>query len=152
MKNLFASFLLAGGLIVSLAAIAPAQEASTQSSATATSTQNDYNTATDNTYNSGAPDTSNSAPDASSPAPNTSNPNVRTLSGCLQQGAGANEYTLYGYNANSWELVSNSVDLAAHVGQVVEVAYVPRRTNGSNGASRPFIVTDLVMVSSSCSW
>ena len=153
MKTLFASWLLAGGLIVSLAAVAPAQDtASTQPSATATSTQNDYNTATDNTYNSGAPDTSNPAPDASSPAPNTSNPNVRTLSGCLQRGAGANEYTLYGYNANSWELVSNSVDLAAHVGQAVEIAYAPRASNGANGASRPFIVTDLVMVSSSCSW
>lgn len=137
MKTLFASWLVAGGLIVGLAAIAPAQDtASTQSNTAATSTQNPYNTATDNSYDSGAP--------------NTSNPNVRTLSGCLQQGAGANEYTLYGYNANSWELVSNSVDLAAHVGQAVEVAYVPQQRE--NGANHPLIVTDLVMVSSGCSW
>ncbi len=144
MRTLFASWLLAGGLIVSLAAVAPAQDtASTQSSAGATSNQNDYNTATDNTYNSGAPDASN-------PAPNTGNSNVRTLSGCLREGAGANEYALYGDNANSWEVVSNSVDLAAHVGQVVKIAYLPRSANGSNGANRPLVVTDLVMVSSSC--
>jgi len=150
MKTLFASCLLAGGMIVSLAAIAPAQDtASTQSNATA-STQNDYNTATDNTYNSGAPDTSNPAPNASNPAPNTGSSNVRTLSGCLREGAGANEYALYGDNANSWEVVSNSVDLAAHVGQVVEIAYLPRSATGSNGANRPLVVTDLVMVSSSC--
>ena len=144
MKTLFASWLLAGGLIVSLAAAAPAQDtASTQSSATATSTQNDYNTDTDNANHSGAPNASN-------PAPNTGSSDVRKLSGCLREGAGANEYALYGDNANSWEVVSNSVDLAAHVGQVVEIAYLPRSANGSNGANRPLVVTDLVMVSSSC--
>jgi len=137
MKTLFASWLLVGGLVLGLTAIAQAQNAtSTQPGSTASSTPNNYATATNNSYNSGAPGASNSS--------------VRTLSGCLQQGAGANEYTLYGYNANSWELASNSVDLAAHVGQAVEIAYIPQPRE--NGANHPLIVTDLVMVSSSCEW
>ncbi len=152
MKTLFASWLLAAGLILSLAAIAPAQDRSSAPSSNNTpmSSPNDYNTATDNTYNAGAPNANNPAAQASTPTANTSKANVRTLSGCLREGAGANEYTVYGNNANSWEVVSNNVDLAAHVGQAVKVAYVPRSANGSNGANKPLVVTNLVMVSSSC--
>ena len=138
---------------MSLAAIAPAQDRSSAPSSNTTpmSSPNDYNTATDNTYNSGAPNASNPAPNTANNTSGTTNKNVRTLSGCLREGAGANEFSLYGSNANSWEVVSNNVDLAAHVGQVVEVAYVPRSNNGTNGATRPLVVTDIVMVSSSCS-
>jgi hypothetical protein len=151
MKTLFASWLLAGGLLLGFAAIASAQDRSSAPSSNNTpmSSQNDYNTATDNTYNAGATNAGNPAPQTNAPAAR-SKPNVRTLSGCLREGAGANEYTVYGNNANSWEVVSNNVDLAAHVGQAVEVAYLPRSTNGSNGANKPLVVTDLVMVSSSC--
>jgi hypothetical protein len=139
MKILLASWLVAGGLFLSVAGVAQAQDStSTQPGSTATSAQNDYNTPTDDSYNAAAPD--------------TSNPNVRTLSGCLQQGAGANEFALFGSNANSWELVSNSVDLAAHVGQAVEIAFVNQSNSSSDGSRQPLIVTDLVMVSSSCSW
>jgi hypothetical protein len=152
MKTSFASWLLAGGLLLGFAVIAPAQDRSSAPSSNNTpmSSSNDYNTATDNTYNAGAPNGSNPAPQTSAPAANTSNSKVRTLSGCLREGAGANEYALYGNNANSWEVVSNNVDLAAHVGQAVEVAYVPRSANGSNGANKPLVVTGLVMISSSC--
>jgi hypothetical protein len=152
MKTLFASWLLAGGMLLGFAAIAPAQDRSSAPSSNNTpmTSPNDYNTATDNTYNAGATNAGNAAPQTNAPAANTTKPNVRTLSGCLREGAGANEYAVYGNNANSWEVVSNNVDLAAHVGQAVEVTYVPRSANGSNGANKPLVVTNLVMVSSSC--
>ncbi len=146
MKSVILSCLLAGGLSLAVAGMASAQDAATrEQTLPPTATQNDNfsrptgdASASDNNYAAG-PDSETNAP-------------VRTLSGCLQEGAGANEYTLFGGNANSWELVSNSVDLAAHVGQAVTIAYVPQPNGENNGASRPLVVTDLVMVSSSCSW
>lgn len=143
MKTLFASCLLAGAMIVSLAATAPAQD-------TSATNQNPYNTATDDTvYNSGsgAP-----TPNTGNQASNTATSKLRTLSGCLQRGAGANEYTLYGYNANSWEVVSNTVDLAAHVGQAVEITYISQPADSNYGGSRPLVVSNVGMLSSSCSW
>ena len=103
MKTLFASWLLAGGLILSLAAIASAQDRSSAPSSNNTpmSSPNDYNTATDNTYNAGAPNGSNPAPQTSAAPAKSNNSKVRTLSGCLREGAGANEYAVYGNNANS---------------------------------------------------
>jgi hypothetical protein len=132
MKNVFALFLLIAGLLLSAAGIAQAQDY-TQAPQSPTATPTDNATAADNNYTPG-------------------NAGVQTLSGCLQTGAGANEYTLFGPDANSWEITSNSIDLAAHVDQAVRVAYVPPQQSGSNGTDKPFIVTDLQMVSSSCDW
>ena len=100
-----------------------------------------------------APQSQNATAAPSSDAASSGANSVRTLSGCLQQGAGANEYTLFGQDATSWELRSVRVDLSAHVGQAVTVAYVTSANNSktSAGAGTPIVVTDLVMVSSSCS-
>lgn len=54
------------------------------------------------------------------------NSNVVTLWGCLGLGAGADEYTLYGQNATSWEVKSNSVDLRAFEREAVTVAAIPQ--------------------------
>jgi hypothetical protein len=149
MKTLFALWLLAGGLLLGAVGVASAQDDATSSQRTLppTATQNDNFTP----LNSGDQSTT-SGSDYAADNPAQANANVRTLTGCLQEGAGADEYTLFGRNANWWELVSNSVDLAAHVGQLVEIAYVPQQNAGNNGANRPLVVTDLVMVSSGCSW
>jgi hypothetical protein len=45
---------------------------------------------------------------------------VRTLTGCLQSNGG-NEYKLLAQNGSTWEIRSDSVDLASHVGQTVTV-------------------------------
>jgi ABC-type sugar transport system substrate-binding protein len=44
---------------------------------------------------------------------------ARTLTGCLQKGDGANEYALTAKDGSTWELRSDSVDLAPHVGHTV---------------------------------
>ena len=45
----------------------------------------------------------------------------RTLTGCLQPGDGANEYVLTAKDGSTWELRSDSVDLAPHVGHTVSI-------------------------------
>jgi len=44
---------------------------------------------------------------------------VRTVTGCLQKGDGASEYALTGEDGGTWEIRSDAVDLASHVGQTV---------------------------------
>ena len=130
MKNLFVLMLLTTALLIGAAGRAQAQ---TPASPNAPAAQSNA---------AGAPINAGGAANS-----------IRTLSGCLQQGAGASEYTLFGPDANSWELKSNRVDLSAHVGQAVTVAYViSPNAKVAAGASAPLMVTDLVMVSSSCSW
>jgi hypothetical protein len=45
--------------------------------------------------------------------------NVRTLTGCLQKGDSAKEYQLVGDDGSTWEVRSDAVDLASHVGHTV---------------------------------
>jgi hypothetical protein len=47
--------------------------------------------------------------------------NVRTLTGCLQKGDGAEEYELLAENGSTWELRSDSVNLGSHLGQKVTI-------------------------------
>ena len=49
----------------------------------------------------------------------TTHSDVRTITGCLQKGDGANEYALTGQNGSTWEVRSDAVNLASHVGQKV---------------------------------
>jgi hypothetical protein len=49
------------------------------------------------------------------------NSNVRTVTGCLQQGDNAKEFSLLGQDGGTWEIRSDSVDLAGHVGQTVTI-------------------------------
>jgi len=44
---------------------------------------------------------------------------VRTITGCLQSGEGGGEYAMTGRDGSTWEVRSDSVDLASHVGQMV---------------------------------
>lgn len=46
---------------------------------------------------------------------------ARTLTGCLKQGDGANEYVLTAKDGSTWELRSDSVDLAPHVGHTATI-------------------------------
>lgn len=55
--------------------------------------------------------------------------NVRTITGCLQKGESADEYNLTGRDGSTWELKSDSVNLAPHVGHTVTVTgAVPHAT------------------------
>jgi hypothetical protein len=44
-----------------------------------------------------------------------------TLTGCLQKGDGANEFALTAKDGSTWELRSDSVNLAPHVGHTVTI-------------------------------
>jgi hypothetical protein len=46
---------------------------------------------------------------------------VRKLTGCLHKGDGANEFVLNAKNGSRWELRSDSVDMAPHVGHTVTI-------------------------------
>lgn len=46
---------------------------------------------------------------------------VRKLTGCLQQGDGANEFVLHAKDGSRWELRSKSVEMAPHVGHTVTI-------------------------------
>ena len=46
---------------------------------------------------------------------------ARTLTGCLQKGDEANEYVLTASDGSTWELRSDTVDLAPHVGHTVTI-------------------------------
>ena len=52
---------------------------------------------------------------------NDTHSNVRTLTGCLQKGDGANEYNLMAEDGSTWEVRSDSVNLASHVGHTVTI-------------------------------
>ena len=49
------------------------------------------------------------------------NDKVETLTGCLRQGDGAKEFTLMAKDGSTWELRSDKVNLAPHVGQTVTI-------------------------------
>jgi ABC-type sugar transport system substrate-binding protein len=46
--------------------------------------------------------------------------NVRDVTGCLSKGDSANEFLLTGNNGSTWEVRSDSVALADHVGHTVK--------------------------------
>lgn len=46
--------------------------------------------------------------------------NVRAVTGCLSKGDSANEFLLTGNNGSTWEVRSDSVALADHVGHTVK--------------------------------
>ena len=94
--------------------------------------------------------------------------NVRTLTGCLQRNGG-NEYELLADNGSTWEVRSDSIDLASHVGQKVTITGAVRNSTMHNmkedakqGAQEHgmdtsanehghLTVTNVSMVSHSCS-
>jgi hypothetical protein len=57
-------------------------------------------------------------------AKKTTHKKTRTLTGCLQKSDDANEYNLTTAKGSTWEVKSDSADLAAHVGHTVTVTGV----------------------------
>ena len=54
---------------------------------------------------------------------------ARTLTGCLQKGDEANEYALTAGDGSTWELRSDSVNLAPHVGHTVTITGTASRVH-----------------------
>ena len=99
---------------------------------------------------------------------NKSKSNVRTITGCLTKGDSANEYQLTGSDGSTWEVRSDKVTLADHVGQqvsatgVVSHAKLHNLKEDSKDAAKDtgvkksdrehghLTITDLQTVSNSC--
>jgi hypothetical protein len=145
MKKMMVLVLIAGLLVI--AGIAQAQETSTtQQTTTTTTTERDANTTAGDTHS-----------------------NVRTLTGCIQKGEDANEYDLVGQDGSTWELKSDAVDLAPHLGHTVTITGAvahptmhgmkedTKKEAQEHGMDKSatehghLTVTNLSMVSSSCS-
>ena len=93
---------------------------------------------------------------------------TRTITGCLSNGDSANEYLLTGNDGSTWEVRSDTVSLADHVGHQVSATGVVTNATAHNlkedakdVASDTHIkkhnsehghmkITDVQMVSSSC--
>jgi hypothetical protein len=102
-------------------------------------------------------------------AKKTTHKNVRTLTGCLQKTDDANEYRLRTKDGGTWEVKSDSVKMAPHVGHTVTVTGVvpdaalhglkedtktEAREHGINKGSTEsghLTATSLKMMSPSCS-
>ena len=54
----------------------------------------------------------------------TTHKKTRTLTGCLQKGDDAKEFNLTTDKGGTWEIKSDSVDLAPHIGHTVKVTGV----------------------------
>ncbi len=121
MKRNIASWAIAAVLVLSAVGVVKAQDSTTtqQQTTTTTTTTSDTNPTPSPdampTQNSGAMTPEGSA------ATQDEHSNVRTITGCLQKGEGANEYVLTGRDGSTWELRSDAVDLASHVGHTVTV-------------------------------
>ncbi len=100
---------------------------------------------------------------------NDTHSDVRTLTGCLRSGENAHEYELMGQDGSTWELRSDAVDLASHVGHTVTITGAvahptmhgmkedTKKEAQEHGMDKSatehghLTVTNLSMVSSSCS-
>ncbi|MGC2108709.1 MAG: hypothetical protein WA655_04285 [Candidatus Korobacteraceae bacterium] len=75
-------------------------------------------------------------------------PKPTMLAGCLEDGSGADEYTLHGPRMQWWQVKSDSVNLEVFLNKEVRVAIVTSPENDGT-----LTVTDLTVVSGSCkSW
>lgn len=93
---------------------------------------------------------------------------TRTITGCLTQGDSANEFLLTGKDGSTWEVKSDSVSLADHVGHEVKATGVVAHNkmhnmkedtkdavhdsgiNNNNAEHGHMEVTHIRMVSDSC--
>ena len=118
MKYLFLTSMLAAGLLIGSSSIAQAQNLWTQERTTS---------------GSGAHPTDGK---------------TITLSGCLDRGAGANEYSIRAATASSEELRSDSINLGAYLYKTVMVVGLQ-----SDNPNAPLEVIYLRLVSNACdSW
>lgn len=144
MKKAIALWTIVGGLLASAAGMAKAQDTGATQPTTTPQTEQTGNA-------------------------NDTHSNVRTLTGCLQKGEDANEYNLMGQDGSTWEVKSDSVDLASHVGHTVTITGAvahptmhgmkedTKKEAQEHGMDRSdtehghLTVTNLSMVSESCS-
>lgn len=83
---------------------------------------------------------------------------TQMVTGCLQKGPTANNYTMTDENGKLWDLHSKTVQLGPHVGHTVTVTgTIPQKSKGNgndtSGDTSPqnhLRVTNLKMVSDSC--
>ncbi|HLX77111.1 MAG TPA: hypothetical protein VKR26_20360 [Terriglobales bacterium] len=66
------------------------------------------------------------------PSNSRSKSNVRTITGCLSQGDSANEFQLTASDGSTWEVRSDQVSLAKHVGHTVAATGVVSHTKLHN--------------------
>lgn len=99
---------------------------------------------------------------------NKSKSNVRTVTGCLTKGDSANEFQITGSDGSTWEVRSDKVTLADHIGQQVSATGVVSHSKmhnlkedskdaakdtgvkKSNAEHGHMTITDLQKVSDSC--
>ncbi len=89
------------------------------------------------------------------PAQNNPDDALQQVTGCLQNGAVADTYTLLDENGKLWELQSKSIQFAVHVGQKVTLSgTIPEKPkNPAKPDTTPqnhLNVTDLKKLSDTC--
>ncbi len=175
MKKSLVCWAIAFGLLLSVAGLAMAQDSTTTQQSTTTTTTTTDNSATNpsaspsSTMPSDKDSAMTPAQDATPVGQTDRSSNVRTITGCLRKGDSASEYQLTGQDGSTWELRSDAVDLASHVGHTVTITGAVRNA-GMHGMKEDtkreaqehgmdkgatehghMTVTDLTMVSKSCS-
>lgn len=142
MKQSIVSLAIAGGLLLGAAGLAAAQDTTTTQQTTTTTT--------------------------SSQSDNDKSSNVRTVTGCLRSGDSSGEYELVGQDGSTWEVRSDTADLASHVGHTVTITGAVKNAgmhgmkedakkaaneHGMNTSSEHghMTVTNVSMVSNTCS-
>jgi len=73
-----------------------------------------------------------------------------SVTGCLQKGDEAGEYSITGADGNRYGLRSKTVDLSKHVGHKVIVTGTNEEKEKNGGEYADLLVTNLKMVSESC--
>jgi hypothetical protein len=184
MKRNLGCWAIALGLMLSVAGMAMAQDSTTTQQTTTTTTTTNDNSATPapSTDTMAAPSTDQDTTQTTTPSDKDSamtpsqdatatstdkSSDVRTVTGCLRAGDNSKEYELRGNDGSTWELRSDAVDMASHVGHTVTVTGAVRNPDmhgmkedakksaaehgmGSGNEHGHLTVTDLKMVSDSC--
>jgi hypothetical protein len=75
---------------------------------------------------------------------------ARDITGCLAKGEKSNEYKITTRDGSTWELRSDVVDFAFHLGQTVTVTGTVKKTMNKSTEHGHMTVTELKTVSDSC--
>ena len=74
-----------------------------------------------------------------------------TVTGCLAKGAADGEYTIAGPDGTSYQLIGTKVTLKDHVGHKVTITGKPAKAEEGGSPAGRLEVTNLKMVSTTCS-
>ena len=74
-----------------------------------------------------------------------------TVTGCLQKGSSDEAYTIAGPNGTSYQLTGGKVALKDHVGHKVTITGKPAKAEGGSSPEGRLEVTNLKVVSTTCS-